>query len=125
MTSYIKSLKDEGYTSLKDEYYKNLNSFPTLGKPIEPNGQDPDLIDREDQTNNADDDDETKVEKSTAEDISNECSILATSSWSPLPSYNPLRDHTMTSSQRVRAKARARRGGRAASSRSGSRSRSE
>ena len=51
MTNYIKSLKDEGYTSLRDEYYDNINSFPSLGKPVKTNVQDPDTIDKEDQTN--------------------------------------------------------------------------
>ena len=67
MNSYIKSLKDEGYISVRDEYYDNLNSFPTLGKTNKPNVQDPDTIDSEDQTINGDDYDETEVEKSTAE----------------------------------------------------------
>ena len=86
MTSYIKSLKDEGYTTLREEYYNNLNSFPSLGKPIEPNDQDPDLIDREDQTNNADDDDEIDLEQSTAEDNSKETDSVESPATGDTPS---------------------------------------
>ena len=63
MNSYIKSLKDEGYTSLREEYYDNLNSFPAIGETKQTNVQDPDMIDNEDQTTNGDDDNETEVEE--------------------------------------------------------------
>ena len=67
MNSYIKSLKDEGYISLRDEYYDNLNSFPSLRKTAGPNAQDPDTIIKEDQTNNDEDDDKTEEVSKTAE----------------------------------------------------------
>ena len=60
MNAYIKSLRDEGYVSLRDEFYDNINAFPTLGKKDSVKTPDPDTIDIEDQTANMDDDGESE-----------------------------------------------------------------
>ena len=57
MNAYIKALKAEGYTSLRDEHYDKINSFPVLGKKDSTIPQDPDTIDKEDQTIDEDNDD--------------------------------------------------------------------
>ena len=66
MTSYIKSLKDEGYTSLRDKHYNKLKSFPALGKVPPIITLNPDVTDRENQADNDDDDEGGEVEKTTA-----------------------------------------------------------
>ena len=59
MNAYIKSLKEEGYISLRDEYYDTFKSFPALGKKDTTKPLDPDTIDLEDQSISEDDDDES------------------------------------------------------------------
>ena len=52
MNAYIKSLKDKGYTSLRDAHYDEINSFPALGKNNSSEPLDPDTVDMEDQIAN-------------------------------------------------------------------------
>ena len=58
MNAYIKSLREEGYTSLKDLHYDTFNNFPALGRKEPNKTPDPDTTDLEDQLNDDDDDDE-------------------------------------------------------------------
>ena len=100
MNSYIKSLKEEGYVSLREEYYDNLNSFPTLGKANHTTTQDPDAVDKEDQTINGDDDDETEegVEELTAETTAKELGGTADDeSTTGEPLYEKLQDLSVQS----------------------------
>ena len=57
MNAYIKSLKEEGYTSLRDQHYDTFNNFPALGKKDTNNTPDPDTTDVEDQASKEDEDD--------------------------------------------------------------------
>ena len=72
MNAYIKTLKDEGYTSLRDEYYDSFNSFPVLGKKDSNKPLDPDTVDIEDQTANKDDDGENEEAEVSEESIPGE-----------------------------------------------------
>ena len=67
MNEYIKSLKDEGYTSMRDQHYDTFNNFPALGKKDTKDSPDPDTTDIEDQTSKEDEDDETRTTGETAE----------------------------------------------------------
>ena len=66
MNSYIKSLREEGYISLRDKYYDSLNAFPALGEKATDTSQDPNIVNTEDQTGN-NDDDELNKEETTVE----------------------------------------------------------
>ena len=86
MNAYIKSLKEEGYTSLRDEHYNSLNSFPALGKKDSNKPLDPDPVDIEDQTTNGDDEGESEgvdvSEDSIPKEASSEDDELPKALWS-------------------------------------------
>ena len=67
MNAYIKSLKEEGYTSLRDQHYDTFNNFPALGKKDTNNTPDPYTTDVEDQASKEDEDDETRTTGETVE----------------------------------------------------------
>ena len=65
MSSYIKSLRDQdGYISLRDKHYEDINAFPALGDNMNDIIQDPDTADDEDQAGNHEDDEMTNSETS-------------------------------------------------------------
>ena len=66
MSSYIKYLREEGYISLRDKHYESINAFPALGEDPKDTTQDPDIVDKEDQASN-DNDDELDDNGTTAD----------------------------------------------------------
>ena len=65
MSSYIKSLRDQdGYISLRDKHYEDINAFPALGDNVNDFRQNPDTVDEEDQAGNDQDDETTHSETS-------------------------------------------------------------
>ena len=65
MSSNIKSLRDQdGYISLRDKYYEDINAFPALGDDVNDFRQDPDTVDEEDQAGNDQDEETTHSETS-------------------------------------------------------------
>ena len=69
MNAYIRSLREEGYTSLRDAHYDTFNNFPALGRKDNNKSPDPDTTDLEDQANDDDLDDETEKAGETADPI--------------------------------------------------------
>ena len=67
MNAYIKSLREEGYTSLRDTHYDTYNNFPALGRKENNKTPDPDTTDLEDQANNDNHDDEFEKAGETAD----------------------------------------------------------
>ena len=59
MNAFIKSLREEGYTSLKDQHYDTFNNFPALNRTETNKTPDPDTTDLENQYKDGDDDDES------------------------------------------------------------------
>ena len=63
MSSYIKSLRDQdGYISLRDKHFEDMNAFPALGADTNEYQQDPDVADDEDQSENDQDEETTPAE---------------------------------------------------------------
>ena len=60
MNAYIKLLREEGYTSLKDLHYYTYNNFPALGRKEANKTPDPNTTVLEDQSIDDDYDDESE-----------------------------------------------------------------